>query len=68
MLKNILNVNGVKRLNKDEQESLNGGFGPGFCYLRDRNTCCCFFDDVYPNGDFICARGESDGFGRCRYV
>ncbi len=68
MLKHILNLNGVKELNKQDQKALQGGIGPGFCYMPNSTTCCCFFDDVYPNGDFICAPGQpvKPGFG-CNY-
>ncbi|WP_299433953.1 hypothetical protein [uncultured Aquimarina sp.] len=65
MLKNILNLNGVKELNKKDQKSLLGGVGSGFCYMSGPTTCCCFFED---RGDFICAPGERvrPGFG-CVY-
>jgi len=70
MLKNILDLNGVKELNKKEQKSLQGGFGPGFCYMPNATTCCCFFSDRGPNGDFICGNGrpnlpEAAGQGAC---
>ncbi len=72
MLKNILNLDGVKQLEKKDQKTVLGGFGPGFCYMPDTRTCCCFFSDRGPNGDFICARGrrntpEAAGQGACIY-
>ncbi len=63
MLKIILNLDGVKELNKNDQKAVQGGFGPGFCYMQNSSTCCCFFDDIYPNGDFICANGRPKGPG-----
>lgn len=37
MLKKILNVNGVKRINKSEQKSINGGVN--FPFFNDCCTC-----------------------------
>ncbi len=63
MLKNILNIEGLEKLTKKDQEKVKGGFGPGFCYMPNNTTCCCWFNDVHPNGGFICGRGRRNGPG-----
>lgn len=39
MIKNILNVSGVKKINKQEQKSINGGIDFPFFY----ECCTCVF-------------------------
>ncbi len=59
MLKNILNLEGVKKLNKNEQKSLEGGRTPnGPCFYK--NGQCC--DTSSPNGVF-CEAGRCGQWG-----
>ena len=61
MLKDILKLNGVQKLSKSQQKKFNGGFGPGFCFMRDRNTCCCVLEGT--DGTPYCANGRPTGPG-----
>ncbi len=63
MLKNILNVTGVKKLNKKDQKALQGGIGDGYCYMSFED-CCCYFED---RRDFICAPGKRQ-LNSCVYI
>jgi len=50
MLKNILNIEGVYKLNKKEQKSLEGGRrgNYGACYMK--SGLCCDTSRIYPYG------------------
>ncbi len=57
MLKNILNLEGVQKLNKEEQKSLQGGKrgGGAFCFYDSQGRCC---STRRPDGVFC-------EYGRC---
>jgi len=52
MLKSILNLNGVQKLPKDQQQKIHGGMGNLICYTQSRcgrtggilngGSCVCF--------------------------
>lgn len=48
MLKNILNLDGVQKLNKEQQKSLEGGGTGGACFYK--GGLCCDTSRIYPFG------------------
>ncbi len=61
-MKNILNLEGVKKLTKKEQERLSGGRDSfPYCNLSDQSRCC-----VRRGGREYCDYGQCDGY-RCLY-
>lgn len=62
MLKNILKLNGVQKLNKTEQKSLHGGRnGNGRCFRK--NGLCCDTSRPAGPGGILCEPGRCTTFG-----
>ncbi|WP_298515619.1 hypothetical protein [uncultured Kordia sp.] len=60
MLKSILNVEGVKRLNKSEQSSVKGSFGGCniFTCTPSSDGCPCYDNPNSPDGRGCCMDGQ----------
>jgi len=68
MLKDILKLNGIKELDKNQQKNVSGGFG-GFGGFGECPTLCQTAQDCLPDGCgftfAICASGGPNGSGIC---
>ncbi|MBG6132635.1 hypothetical protein IWQ47_003860 [Aquimarina sp. EL_43] len=62
-MKDILNLSGVQKLSKEQQQNIKGAFVSA-PYCKDNRFCCVRF----PNGTEMCDYGYCDRWGRCTWA